>query len=448
MTTVWFSLKRRLLALLLGVVAVAWLATVVLSYFDAHSEVDELFDAQLAQSAQTLLALAERERNLGMDDLTLGEVAHKYQRSLHFQIWDGSGHLLLRSNQAPEGPLTAVEGFAETYDANGHWRHYSQWSAGHRLQVQVSEDHRIRDELIGQIAWRLLLPALLGLPLLGIGVWLATRRGLGSLDGIAHQIARRAPDQLQALRPAHAPDEIRPLLDALNGLFARVEQTLEGERRFTADAAHELRTPLAALQAQAQVALRARDEAERDHSLRQLQEGLQRASHLVDQMLQLARLDPESGLPDARPVGLGLLAETVCGELGAAILERELDFSLDAERHCSISGRPDWLRVLMRNLIGNALAYTPRGGRLRVRVMRRDNACCFVVEDSGPGIPAGEREAVLRRFHRLVPGSQSGSGLGLAIVARIAELHGASLHLDDAPGGGLRVAVCWDTCLI
>jgi two-component system sensor histidine kinase QseC len=164
--------------------------------------------------------------------------------------------------------------------------------------VQVSENHHIRDDLIGHIAWRLLLPALFGLPLIGFWVWLATRHGLSSLDGIARQIASRAPQQLQPVIPATAPEEIRTMLEALNGLFQRVDTALETERRFTADAAHELRTPLAALQAQLQVALRARDDSERDRSLGQLQSGLSRASHLVDQMLQLARLDPESGLPD------------------------------------------------------------------------------------------------------------------------------------------------------
>ncbi|UCV04997.1 ATP-binding protein [Dechloromonas denitrificans] len=442
MTTAWFSLRRRLLGLLLGGVAAAWLVTMVFSYLDAHHEVDELFDAQLAQAAQTLLALASHDGGDGIEDL--GDITHKYQRRLRFQIWQADGKLLMRSKNAPTTPLTEAYGFSETRGPEGHWRHFSQWNEAHGLQVQVSENHHIRDDLIGHIAWRLLFPALFGLPLIGFWVWLATRQGLASLDGIARQIASRAPQQLQPLCPASAPEEIRTMLEALNGLFQRVETALEGERRFTADAAHELRTPLAALQTQLQVALRARDGDERDRSLQQLQSGLSRASHLVDQMLQLARLDPESGLPDPQAVDLGRLAEAVCADLGPLILGKNIDFDLDAADDCIVIGQNEWLRVLIRNLVDNAIRYTPDGGAVRVSLSRADGHCRLSVQDSGPGIPVNDRAAVLRRFHRLDQGGQPGSGLGLAIVARIAELHGARLELGEtAVTGGLTVTVLW-----
>jgi two-component system, OmpR family, sensor histidine kinase QseC len=441
-TTAWFSLRRRLLGLLLGGVAAAWLATMVFSYADAHHEVDELFDAQLAQVAQTLLAVAAHDRDHDIEDF--GNAVHKYQRRLRFQIWRADSKLLMRSKNAPETALTATDGFSETRGEDGHWRHFSQWNDDHSLQVQVSENHHIRDDLIGHIAWRLLLPALFGLPLIGLWVWLATRHGLASLDGIAGQIASRAPQQLQPVTPAAAPEEIRTMLEALNGLFQRVEMALESERQFTADAAHELRTPLAALQAQLQVALRARDDAERDRSLGQLQSGLSRAAHLVDQMLQLARLDPESGLPDPQPVDLGMLAEAVCADLGPLILDKNLDFALDAAPGCIVTGQAEWLRVLIRNLVDNAIGYTPAGGTLHVGVSRTAGQCRLSVSDSGPGIPANQREAVLRRFHRLDQGGQQGSGLGLAIVARIAELHGADVDLGTSENSqGLQATVAW-----
>lgn len=444
MTTVWFSLRRRLLVLLLGGVSAGWLATMALIYIDAHKEVDELFDAQLSQAAQTLLALASQDAGNGVEDL--GAAGHKYQRRLRFQVWRADGKLLIRSNNAPEMPLTTAIGFAETQDANGHWRHYSQWSEGRHLQIQVSEDHQIRDELIGHIAWRLLFPALFGLPLIGLWVWLATRHGLSSLDGVARQIASRAPQQLQAIHPLSAPGEIRPLIDALNGLFQRVIQNIEAERRFTADAAHELRTPLAALQAQLQVAQRARDGEEHDRSLQQLQSGLTRAAHLVDQMLLLARLDPESGLPDPQTVDLAALTESVCADLGPQILARNLDFDFESVSPATLTGQAEWLRVLIRNLVDNAVRYTPEGGKVAVRITGEDGHLTFSVSDSGPGIPEAERNAVLRRFHRLDQAGQPGSGLGLAIVARIAELHGARLWLDSAPmTKGLDIGVQFAT---
>ena len=444
MKTQWFSLRRRLLGLLLGGVAAAWLVTMVFSYIDAHHEVDELFDAQLAQVAQTLLGLASHDEGEYIEDL--GDVAHKYQRRLRFQIWRADGKLLMHSNNAPEKPLTAANGFAETHDDDGHWRHFSQWNEARSLQVQVSENHHIRDDLIAHIAWRLLVPALFGLPLIGFWVWLATRHGLSSLDGIARQIASRAPQQLQPVSPAAAPEEIRTMIEALNGLFQRVDTALEAERRFTADAAHELRTPLAALQTQLQVALRARHDDERDRSLGQLQSGLSRASHLVDQMLQLARLDPESGLPDPQTVDLAQLAESVCADLGPQILARHVDFELQADQACTVRGQAEWLRVLLRNLVDNAIRYTPAHGQVRVGIARTGGLTTIDVSDSGPGIPADQREAVLRRFHRLNQDDQPGSGLGLPIVARIAELHGARLELAEAtPAPGLSVMVSWPT---
>lgn len=431
MTTTWFSLRRRLLGLLLGGVAAAWLVTMVFSYVDAHHEVDELFDAQLAQAAQTLLALASHDEGEGVEDL--GEAAHKYQRRLRFQIWQADGKLLMRSNNAPESPLTQAGGFSETHGEEGHWRHFSQWNDERSLQVQVSENHHIRDDLIGHIAWRLIFPALFGLPLIGLWVWLATRHGLSSLDGVARQIASRDPQQLQAIHPASAPAEIRPLVEALNGLFQRVEKTIDAERRFTADAAHELRTPLAALQAQLQVALRARDGEEHDRSLQQLQSGLSRAARLVDQMLQLARLDPESGLPHPQPVDLTALGEAVCADLGAQIIARNIDFSFESPGPAIVSGQAEWLRVLIRNLVDNAVRYTPEGGTVTVRIERQNGRLTLAVSDSGPGIPPAQRSAVLQRFHRLDQGGQPGSGLGLAIVARIAELHAAQLYLGTSP---------------
>lgn len=442
MNTAWFSLRRRLLGLLLGGVSAAWLATMAFSYIDAHHEVDELFDAQLAQAAQTLLALASHDDGDGIEDV--GEVAHKYQRQLRFQIWRNDGKLLMRSNNAPTTALTEVAGFSEVETEEGHWRQFSQWNPERTLQVQVSENHYFRDDLIGQIAWRLLLPALFGLPLIGLGVWIATRRGLASLDELAAQIASREPQQLEALRPAAAPEEVRPMLEALNDLFQRVEGALEAEQRFTADAAHELRTPLAALQAQLQVALRARDAAERDRSLAQLQTGLTRASHLVDQMLQLARLDPHAGLPDPKPVDLGRLSEAVCAELGPLILARKLDFALEADKDCIISGQTEWLHVLIRNLIDNAVRYTPDGGQVQVSIRGDAQVAILEVSDSGPGILPEERPAALQRFRRLNQGGESGSGLGLAIVARIAELHGATVELADSRyAQGLCVRVSW-----
>lgn len=442
--TRWYSLRRRLLGLLLGGLSALWLAIVASSYVDAHHEVDELFDAQMTQIARSLLAIAEHEQH---EDRAIDEIddsLHRYARKFQFQIWRADGSLLMRSSNAPGEPLSAAEGFSDRDDPHGHWRQFALSDDDAGLRVIVAEHHHGRDELVGHIALRLAIPALIGLPLIGFWIWVATRHALKPLNAAADQIAEREPNQLAPIALTTAPVEIRPMLAALNQLFERVEGALAQERRLTADAAHEMRTPLAALQAQTQVALRARDDAERRQSLQQIQVGLERTAHLVEQMLLLARLDPESALPAPSTVDLCRTAETVCAELGTLILDHQIDFALECAAPCPVTGQPEWLHVLIRNLVDNAVRYTPEGGTIRVELLRDGAASELRVSDSGPGIPPGEREAVLRRFHRLHGSDRPGSGLGLAIVARIAELHGATLHLEDAPAGhGLQVRVRW-----
>lgn len=297
-------------------------------------------------------------------------------------------------------------------------------------------------ELAEHLIETLLMPLLISLPLLAAWIWFATRRGLAPLDAVAAEVGQRAPERLEPLAPATAPREIRPLLGALNDLFARMARTLDSERRFTADAAHELRTPLAALAMQAQVAMRARDAAERDHALRQILAGSQRAGRLVEQLLILARLDPAAGF-SGNEVDLAGLASEICAAHGAAVLEKDIALELEAPAPCPLRGNADMLRVLLRNLVDNAVRYTPRGGRIRIGVAARGGRPVLEVSDSGPGIPAAEHANVLRRFHRLAGQEVEGSGLGLSIVARIAELHGARLELGEglAAAGRLGLTV-------
>lgn len=442
MTTTWFSLRRRLLLLILGGVSVLWMVMLALSYLDAHHEIDELLDAQLAQTAQTLLALASHEAHEGDEGIAeLGDEADKHQHNLRFQIWGTDGVLLMRSQNAPITPLTSHEGFSDGADQSGQWRYFALWDKSRVLQVQVGEGQEGRDELILQVAWKLLLPGLFGLPLLGGWVWLATRRGLAPLDAVASQINHRDPAHLDPLAPASAPTEIRPLLQALNGLFGRVRQALLNERRFTADAAHELRTPLAALAAQAQVAQRSGNETERQHAIEQVRIGVDRAAHLIDQLLTLARLDPDQPLADVRPVRLKPLAEEVCAAHGSSAVDKQIALELDAVE-AQVPGNATMLQILLRNLLDNAIRYTPCGGRVRVMLSAAESGVVLQVCDSGPGIPAAERATVFQRFHRGAGQEQPGSGLGLSIVQRIAELHGARLALAEGEGGcGLSISV-------
>lgn len=446
------SLRRRLIVLLLSGTAAFWAVVSVYSYFNAHHEVDELFDVQMSQLGHTLLALALSNDDDPDETLSWPQASstrhhdNTEEHILMFQLRDGKGRLLLRTPNAPDTPLTTRDGFSEMKDASGHWRYFMIRDPEGRFQVQVGEDHSARDELVNKTVAQFMLPILLGLPLLGFWVWHATGRGLAPLANIRKELDSRGPNHLTGLPAEAIPEEIAPLVTTLNRLLAEIEQTLEAERSFTADAAHELRTPLAALQTQLQVAQRARDTEEREHALAQMREGLLRTSRLVEQMLHLARLDPERSLPQSAPLNLTDVVREVCAELGAVALSKGLDLTLEAEAAAPVAGAEDWLRVLVRNLVDNAIRYTPPGGQIVVAVSPPGDAAgtLLTVGDSGPGIPGDKREAALRRFHRLDNTGQSGHGLGLSIVARIAELHGAKLSLDrDSKLHGLSVSLAF-----
>lgn len=434
------SLRRRLLLSVLGGTALCWIAIAGFSFVDAHHEIDEMFDAQLAQTAQTLHAIAVHGDDDVAEDRT--GIAHKYQRKLRFQIWNDDGELILRSPNAPAAPMASRDGFSDDRQGHRHWRHYSQWDERRKIRVQVGEDHAVRDELVLHIAARLLLPLAIGLPVLALLAWWAIGNSLRPLKTVAGQIGQRHPEHLQPLEPSAAPSEIQPLVDALNILLQRVEQALDNERRFTADAAHELRTPLAALQAQLQVAQRATSDAERNHALRQLAIGIERSTRLVSQLLILARLDPQRSLEDREDIDLAALACEVCAELGPQALAKSQTLELEAATALFVAGNADLLRVLVRNLIDNAIRYTHAGGRIRVSAEVDNGAAELCVSDNGPGVPAAERQQMFRRFHRLAGQNQSGSGLGLSIAQRIVELHRGDIAVGDGLGGqGLSVRV-------
>jgi two-component system sensor histidine kinase QseC len=461
--TIWFSLRRRLLINLLGGLGALWLATMFWSYWDTHHEIDEIYDAQLVQAAQQAMEQyvyfsrrEARHRDKIEDDGSIDRedheraekpaprLVHRYQQKIALQILDRSDHLLQRSPNAPDTALAVADGFSEGSRDSERWRYYSEWSDDGKLRVVVGENHSVRGELIGKIATHLALPLLIGLPLTALWIGLALTRGLAPLTELTGAITARGPEQLDALTPRHAPTEIRPLIESLNALLARLSRAIEGERRFTADAAHELRTPLAGLRAQAQVALRAADEPTRKHALEQVLAGTGRAARLIDQLLTLARLDPTRQQGGTARADLAAVAADVCAELGAGAVTRDIALTLDAEATTTVNCAPEWLRILMRNLVDNALRYTPDGGSVRVVVAAAVSGATLQVIDSGPGIPAADRAAVFERFHRLAGQEVEGSGLGLSIVARIAELAGATITLNDGEAGlGLAVTVAF-----
>lgn len=432
------SLRRRLLAGMLAAVALAWLTAVLSAYREARHEVDELLDAHLAQSAALLASQIRHDE--GEIEFETPPLRHHYQRKVAFQVWDGP-RLLARSASAPGARLSATdEGFSSTESGGYPWRVFGVRHRG--ATILVAERREGRDAVGAEIAEHLLTPLGIALPLLGLGLAYAIRRGLRPLTRLAAAVAARDPERLESIDPLPAPLEIRPLVDRLNALFSRIRATLAQERRFTADASHELRTPIAAIRAQADVARRATDPEERRHALEQVLRGCDRATHLIEQLLTLARLDAGfQGYETA--VDLMAVAAAVLADSGPWAHGRGIRVQLEGEGPVMVRGDATLLGILLRNLVDNAVRYGPAGSTVTVRVVPATGAPRLEIIDQGPGIPVEAREQVLQRFHRL-DSTENGSGLGLSIAARIVALFGAHLTLAEADHPpGLRVIIAF-----
>ncbi|ATJ84544.1 ATP-binding protein [Halomonas beimenensis] len=451
------SIRRRTLGIVLGVFAASMLVIGLTSYRDAAHEVEELFDARLAQNARLLEGLmraplgeVQRDALLASLDSALQRAeqadqriaGHRYEGKVAFQIWRGE-RLLLRSASAPMAPFTARRDGYEDVGLDDHqWRVFALSGPGDGLRVLVGEREDVRGELVTAIALRTLAPDLLGLPVLAGLLWWAIGWGLRPLSRLATQIQSRDPHNLRPLPDTPLPRELATITRALNRLLARIRDLRTREKRFIADAAHELRTPLAVLDLHAQNALASEDPADRREALTQLRAGVARATRLVAQLLTLARLDPEQE-EDAPSQATDLLHEVreALAELLPLASEQGQDIRLDADEAADwrLSTEPGAILTLVQNLVGNALQHSPTGGRVDIALTPEPDAVVLRVDDQGPGIPAERRGRVLARFHRAGPGA--GAGLGLSIVDRPVPRHGGRLSLEAAPGGGLRVVV-------
>jgi two-component system sensor histidine kinase QseC len=476
------SLRRRLLVGLVLVSLGYWAVIALLTVRDSVNKVDELFDLHLAQTALALLRVTDPDDDDPADipdntDSTpslsaifspwphlTDRLARKpdtpgalpqaagspqtlrenYERSLRYQVLAGNGALLLRSANAPAAAMTSTDGYSQAADPSGQvWRYFALWDRHREFRIVVAEAHDLRNQLMRGIALQTASPLALGLPVLLLLLWLSIRRGLDPLAVLTRAIKARKPDNLVPLDTAVAPREVRPMVLALNSLLQRVASTLEGERQFTAHAAHELRTPLAALQAHLHVARATPPGPDHEQAMDHLQQGVERAIRLVGQMLALARLDPQQLLPSAPAFDAADTVQAVCAQLAPLALQKDQTLELDMEAELPrVQGQADLLSMLVSNLVDNAIRYTPAGGHIQVAARRGAAGLTIVVQDDGPGIPPTDRLRVFQRFVRLRGEEQPGTGLGLAICQRIAELHRASLQLGEpASGQGLVVTL-------
>jgi len=430
------SLRARLLWFLLAAIVLAAGAQAVVAYRTVLKEADDIFDYHMQQMALSLRAGLPPSAAVG--GIGSGEQNFEFV----VQVWTADGVRIFESAEQAALPQLAVLGFADVRARGTTYRVFSMQTSG--LVIQVAQDMAARRNMAGALALRTIAPVALMAPLLMLIVWWVVSLSLAPVARVRTQVASRQADDLSAVSEEGLPDEVRPLVQELNLLFDRVRHAFDAQKHFVADAAHELRSPLAALKLQVQGLQRAPDAVARDVAVSRLVAGIDRATRLVEQMLALARHEASMAAgAKPEPVDLAETARLAISDTVAAAQLRRIDIGIShADDAAVVNGQPEALRMLLRNLVDNAVKYTPEGGRVDVGIAAQGVGVELSVDDSGPGLPEQERGRVLDRFYRSGEPQAPGSGLGLAIVKSIADLHGATVALAASPSlGGLRVLV-------
>lgn len=446
-----WSLRNRLIALAVVGTLIAWIMGASVVYFAAAKESHDLFDARLRRVGAVVLSFADHEidevRSEGRDmvhvetELTLGS-RYKYQ------IISNTGELLLVSFDAPRVLMAPLEqvGLVDRKIDGTEMRTEIVWNADRSKGVIIAEPLDRRSAFVGGMHSYMIPLFLVSLGALLILNWWQFRRATKALEESAQQLVDRSPNDLRPIQVEKPPIELEPLISSMNGLFARFQTALASERRLASSAAHELRTPLAAVKVQAQVAMRARSRSESQIALAHLTTCVDRASRMVDQLLALARLDSLAASPQLQvPLDLATLSELVVHDLGPALRQRGV--RLHKSLHpAPIKGMEFGIAVLLRNLIDNAMRYGPAGGDVRITTGCEGGFSVVRVEDAGPGVSDDERSRIFEMFYR---GAESrrvdGCGIGLSIVQTVARLHQADIRLDTSAFGGLAVTVAFPT---
>ena len=433
------SLRGRLLWFLLAAITLAAIAQATIAYRTALHDADQIFDYHMQQMALSLRsgtplsndearARMEADTSSGNDDMVV-------------QMWSPDGVQMFHSVSRARLPQRAVLGFSNVRANGTTYRVFSIQTSNQT--VQVAQDLAVRRNMAGNMALRTLGPIAVMMPILMLVVWWVVSGSLQPVARVRSQVASRQADDLSPVSDTGLPDEVRPLVQELNLLFGRVQTAFDAQQHFVADAAHELRTPLAALRLQAQSLDRADTPEARRIAVGRLTAGIDRATRLVEQLLVLARQEATAAAgATTRPVDLADLARRTVADLAGVAAAKRVDLGVQQADPASIDGQPDALQILLRNLVDNAIKYTPEGGTGDISVQAEGERVTVQVEDSGPGIPADERERVFDRFYRVAGSEAAGSGLGLAIIKAIAERHGATLTLDESARlGGLKAVV-------
>ncbi len=426
------SIRVRVLLMLLGMLALTALVMGALTYRNVLAETEALFDYQLRQMALSL-------RDQGEIAPAQASTLNDEQLDVVVQIWTADGRIIYPPRLRTDLPTRALLGFADIAVHGKTWRTFSV-ATGDRV-IQVAQPLQIRQQLAADAALRSVTPLFLIAPLMALLLWWLAARTLAPLQRLTDGVKARDEQSLLPLAAEGLPDEVAPLVGALNGLLQRLGASLGAQRAFVADAAHELRSPLTALKLQMQLLQRAPHDAARQDATQALTAGIDRAARLVEQLLTLARAEPGAPAAVHGTVDLGEAVRSAVAETVPFATARGTRVELFADAPVTVQGDAAALTALARNLADNAVRYAPAGARVELRVLQDNGAVTLQVDDTGPGIAPADRERVFDRFYRHAAGDEPGTGLGLAIVRSIAQQHGASVMLGDSPLGGLRVLV-------
>ena len=433
------SLRRRLTLTLVALFAAGGALTAAIGYRDAHAQIDRILDSHLVQAGSLLAAQASHELR-EVNEADLADLS-PYRQHVTFQIWGRDGDLILRTRDAPRIAFAQFgTGLHEVRSDGRLWRIYVTRDRALETLVQVAEDHTERIVLARRIAFATVLPMLIALPLLGLGAGWLVASGLRPLAEVSAELERRGPHALEPVATQPLPTEVQPLVNRLNVLLERVRRSLEQERSFASNAAHELRNPLAALRAQAEVARDSRDAKVARTALDAVILACDRLTRLIEQLLALARVE-ELGTPST-PVRLDALARDVVAALAPAAIAAGGDLALETAGPVECAGNASLLEAALRNLLDNALRHGGSGVNVRVSVQPDESGCTLLVQDDGAGVAADSIGRLGNRFERADAAPDTGSGLGLALVERIARWHGGSLSFEPGSDGrGLSVTL-------
>lgn len=428
------TIRYQLLFWILGSVLLTTSIASVSIYLKVSEESKELFDYQLVQIAAALPS----NFNAPAYDPSESRVKSK---DIVLQVWDNNGKQIYTSHATKLLPPREQPGFSTTVAYGEKWRVFSEITPDRH--VQVSQLLTRRDKLVYDAGVRALKPFLYLTPLLAIIISLVVRHVLAPIRRVVTAVEQRSASSLHPLSTENIPPDILPLINAINDLLERLDQSLSSQRAFVADASHELRSPLTAIKLQLQLAERAQSEAERTQAYRKLHERLDRSNHLIHQLLTLARHEPEISATDFQRVDLVRLAQEVVSDLLPFAESRSIDISVNAATQpLEVLANRGWIAIMLRNLVDNAIRYTPVGGSVEIAILVQDSFTKLKVLDSGPGIPVPDHERIFNRFYRREGETMQGSGLGLSIVKSIVMRHGGSISLDSASAdGGLAVTV-------